>query len=36
MNLKESKEGYVGGFGGRKEKGDNVSYNLKNKKNFKG
>lgn len=34
MNLKESKEGYVGMFGGRKENGKNVQfyYNLKKKK----
>lgn len=31
VNLKESKDRYMGGFGGRKEKRDDVSYNLKNK-----
>lgn len=27
--MKENKEEYMGGFGGRKEKRDDVSYNLK-------
>jgi hypothetical protein len=33
MNLKKSKEGYMGGFGGRKGEMKELCYNLKNKRN---
>lgn len=31
MDLRESKEGHVGGLGGKKGKGEKCSYNLRNK-----